>query len=1091
LISNAIIDFLEYPVTNCDILYNIILAFNKNIQIENQTISLINFLNINIHNYIYNNWNNIHNINIQPISIVNHNTIIAQILHLGAAVHVLVPLIGIHMFDKNEYIRYHNAYIPLIQITDHFELPLVYDIYFDNITLPMTLKDFIPDDFNNIIQKLKNNNLLDILKSMCAIPQLSLYTLSYFNIPLILNNLFINPQPPRLPPVPAVAGAAFAAGIVPAPPPVVAAIAPAPPPGPVAVAPIQVPPVLDNLAINMRDYYITDELRLPTFYNHLLLIISRINHYQKEINNLIFIIKRSIESLKMGKTKELKNIYTEYYYNLVMYCNYLNNFINSFNNLKELYKNSEEFNNILKKLKYDRPISKFSFINLAEKLNKINSDYFIFYYLYAPENLMKLSRFNYYQIPISNISTRQLYYYNGPDELHNIFSNQDIAPHGLGLLPENVIDDIDNQFGDVRNFSFGNLNKSYNEFNKTLPINIQTSDNPIPPPPALSDLLKLKETKLPPSLYARLSDFYIWSVIEIIEKIVENISDSIIEKIKKIVEKIDIKVENNMVSVYFILCKLIHNLIKEKINIHINNAINEYYKEYINNNQLSIDIDVLLSGNKELSVNLEKHLIDANVLHDLINIYPIINTDKKEVFINYSNDFTNLNKIKTNYGVKINEKIIDMLLDNNVNPYLTNSDDMPSIYQLIKTYNYEIINKLKDKGIIDFLKFKPNPINYMKTENLNNLDKILNNYKIDDPMNKILLNINSFLYDNIKSLIKSNDMYCDAIPLYLEESFHLCTYLMLQYLSLFKLPDIKNIISDFNNVYLIDYLNKLNVNKNDFILKQIFNTYKENAQPNAFNINRTNLTKVNDFELLQTLHNIENIQIVHAWKLLFDEKINEDLALIHLLIKQKELISSFNMTSKGELSDILKIMKYISELAEDYFKKEKYTDDNKILLYIENILLYITKLFIGNSIELMIRRILLIHFTNTLEANKFDEAIKNINFILTNNLSQQSMIDKLYGDICPRLVKSLIITNKNDVLNEELVKDILINYFEQLRHSPIELPDIVMNMFIKDVVNYFDIFISKTILLWYVNCENILKFFINNHRCLEILYTIS
>lgn len=38
-----------------------------------------------------------------------------------------------------------------------------------------------------------------------------------------------------------------------------------------------------------------------------------------------------------------------------------------------------------------------------------------------------------------------------------------------------------------------------------------------------------------------------------------------------------------------------------------------------------------------------------------------------------------------------------------------------------------------------------------------------------------------------------------------------------------------------------------------------------------------------------------------------------------------------------------------------------------------------------------------------------------------------------------------------------------------------------------NVITYFDSFISRTILLWLVNIENIFKFFINNHRSTDIL----
>ena len=68
----------------------------------------------------------------------------------------------------------------------------------------------------------------------------------------------------------------------------------------------------------------------------------------------------------------------------------------------------------------------------------------------------------------------------------------------------------------------------------------------------------------------------------------------------------------------------------------------------------------------------------------------------------------------------------------------------------------------------------------------------------------------------------------------------------------------------------------------------------------------------------------------------------------------------------------------------------------------------------------------------------------------------------------------------------EPINEILSTYFQNLE-SESGISSVIHEIFRKDVVTYFDTFTSKTILLWYVNIENILKFYINNYRCVETL----
>ena len=61
----------------------------------------------------------------------------------------------------------------------------------------------------------------------------------------------------------------------------------------------------------------------------------------------------------------------------------------------------------------------------------------------------------------------------------------------------------------------------------------------------------------------------------------------------------------------------------------------------------------------------------------------------------------------------------------------------------------------------------------------------------------------------------------------------------------------------------------------------------------------------------------------------------------------------------------------------------------------------------------------------------------------------------------------------------------LLNNFDEI------LSEDIINIFINNIATYFDVFISKTIQLWFVNIENILRFVINNYRCLKTYTTIN
>jgi hypothetical protein len=156
---------------------------------------------------------------------------------------------------------------------------------------------------------------------------------------------------------------------------------------------------------------------------------------------------------------------------------------------------------------------------------------------------------------------------------------------------------------------------------------------------------------------------------------------------------------------------------------------------------------------------------------------------------------------------------------------------------------------------------------------------------------------------------------------------------------------------------------------------------------------------------------------------------------------------------------------------------------------------------IGNGIELMLRKILMTWLLNSsiTETPDYNDINDTIDYILTEELTgmeNKNMLNELYDTVCLNLVKNSaeIFENKSEeqAHNLQNTKEILLNYFQLLDLTPWgdKIPTEVKNIFYVQVTNYFDTITSKSILLWFVNVENILKFLINNYRCLKTLLSI-
>jgi hypothetical protein len=230
---------------------------------------------------------------------------------------------------------------------------------------------------------------------------------------------------------------------------------------------------------------------------------------------------------------------------------------------------------------------------------------------------------------------------------------------------------------------------------------------------------------------------------------------------------------------------------------------------------------------------------------------------------------------------------------------------------------------------------------------------------------------------------------------------------------------------------------------------------------------------------------------MEIWNTIFNNKVNNNYNLVPLLmlIKQKELLSNKkSINYSNELEILRKGYKQFADIASYYFENNKYTDTNFVLLEIEKILIDICKLTIGNGLELIVRRILMQYFISMYPTDSITSISERIDMMLENeSIIGNNLISTLYNKTCPKLVKNAaeIYKNRNEQISsvQQSSREIILELFSLF--DQFMLPNELIILLKSNVVSYFDTISSKAISLWFVNIENIMKYFINNYRCVE------
>lgn len=444
-----------------------------------------------------------------------------------------------------------------------------------------------------------------------------------------------------------------------------------------------------------------------------------------------------------------------------------------------------------------------------------------------------------------------------------------------------------------------------------------------------------------------------------------------------------------------------------------------------------------------------------------------------------------------------NNHISKLLKGNNINEFITNFTS--SQYNEIKVIL--LSNSRFGNNIINYLDTSFKTIFYILNEYLTDiLWRFNDKYKFDD-MNKIF-NIT----ENNKKNITKNYLfnYLDENNINIPSSNNII--IMKDYLKQLneekttlqnKFTKIKNELEELHKGGLSKNIFELR-NKEKNIVVQINNTgrlyndvYKRIKNDPGFIIFSLDknpkqiINKYNEF-----INSYDTGVYLECWEELFKSDLSKswNLDLIKIIQKESQLLKNMN---KQEYESINIFYKQVSDLSKIYFEESKYTERNKVLKFVYELLEHMTKSYICFNIEMTLRNLLVKYYTDLNVDKDFSEINNKIDYLLNaeNVLNGKKFTDILYNDLPKEFVRNSvdIFYNYDDkhTFEPKSIKEILNDLFSLLTVGDvINIPNNspFMQVLHNDFSDYFDLFIQKLINNWLVVIENILKFTINQYR---------
>ena len=499
----------------------------------------------------------------------------------------------------------------------------------------------------------------------------------------------------------------------------------------------------------------------------------------------------------------------------------------------------------------------------------------------------------------------------------------------------------------------------------------------------------------------------------------------------------------------------------------------------------------------ELDKNIKK---DDSLNKDFLN-YEFLKVEEpvNDKFIIYPDEYSNTEILKLKYELIIKEDIYNSLLKYKCNPYILDSNSQSPIFPLLKTHVPYILLKLKEQGL-DYREFtKVLPYNFLISELRNHIHKLTNN---SNNYHEWINNFVLYQKNEVKILILSNEKFGNNIPLYLEDSFNIISYITNQYLS-------ESTLSDSNNNYLFineiigelmydDENDNILLNKIENMRKDIKNLEKK-KESNIDIINdlsNTIFTVLNTHEFSNKYQKklLDNADILDRYiqfcpsignsTMLLSKFINMNLNDSDDLLTFKQINKILDMKNLPEVNEFYK---KTNKISNTYFTFGNYTDNNKVSKFSKKLLEFMTIRFICYPYFKLLQNI-----------------ISNLKIEALIDIFNTTIIYNQYQEVSAKLVKNTvhIFDNQDDELKfsfesskitlDDVVKLLKIEdlKIDGMSEDAIKIIDNLLNT-IKEINSYFDTFINKTILNWLVVIENVFKFDINQGRIVECIYNLQ
>jgi dephospho-CoA kinase len=749
---------------------------------------------------------------------------------------------------------------------------------------------------------------------------------------------------------------------------------------------------------------------------------------------------------------------------------------------------------------------------IADKMNYINCNYFVYYYFFTNNQRVKIPKFYSYKIPKSGSKdlefTGNLVYNSNIDLLSLTNFGNNVPYDNLAISTDS--EDIINSLYNYSDDDIYRLYIPYIEINEFYRFNKDT---------------------LPQSMWNN-NFLKIFMDVYFIKKYTEIINNNfgILQNLVKYKIRIPSS-EKEILDKHTIGLKL-REIVKNKIDRNVN--------ELINNKLLSLvgDRGILMSDSETKS-NFKINLNDINLKYrnitDLLYYEYDLKPPIEKHFLIYSDDYSSTQIEKSLLESKINKTGLKHLLENGASLSIEDNYGKNPLENVIKNLNTDIYQEL-----LELLQLK---VDLTTFNNKKILDYFLNNInthidKYIDSDNNI--NIVKFSLDQGNDI----DIRVKTISPQLNNKNYLLSYKIVNYIAnqligvlninynkntdFYNLLDISTNIpslllgsipgfSDNNNLLRFNLINSLEEKNNKYVeeknklislgkttdsldlkINEIARVIRVIPKPTKsttyfYDIANINLNFIDKYGVYYNLVELE------MFNDLFKSGIDNDNLVIlpRVLIKEREYLKNLNVENWKNYKVIENFYSKLADEVEKYFVGNQFRINNELKECIFKVLVYLTKTVIISQIELLVKKVFTDYFDNTYPISAPNTM--RTNGVLYNNTftgNNESNIIKLYNLAEKMVINSVYIyrdDNEKDTFTEKSIENLLDEWLiETIKSGAINVDE--NDEFISKLkieLNNFG-FIKNIINNWLVVIENNFKFIINHSRLLKMLdLTIS